>query len=154
MCRIQRRGHAVWRNGDLCMSVQFRWCQRGNVHWRRLRKRSRMKHRTIYRKKYMCVGGDRHCLSIFGILEEKQKNIRSGYHFYDLFIIWDELLVFFVLDKVLGCYPWHMLDELLDLCHAVCRFMPDICWTYVLIFVFCLCHVFDSACWYSLDEYY
>ena len=35
-----------------------------------------MKHRTIYRrKKYMCVGGDRHCLSIFGILEEKQKKI-------------------------------------------------------------------------------
>ena len=24
-------------------------------------------------KKYMCVGGDRHCLSIFAILEEKQK---------------------------------------------------------------------------------
>ena len=26
-------------------------------------------------KKNMCVGGDRHCLGIFGILEEKQKKI-------------------------------------------------------------------------------
>ena len=116
----------MWRNGDLCMSVQFRWCQRGNVHWRRLRKRSRMKHRTIYRKKYMCVGGDRHCLSIFAILEEKQnKTIRSGYHFYDLFIIWDELLVFLCWKKFWAvildtCWTnsWTYAMPCVDLCQT------------------------------------
>ena len=100
----------------------------------------------------MCVGDDTHGLYSFvhSRRETNRYSFRVGFLRFVYHMRWAFSFLCWI--KYLGCYPWHMLDELLDLCQAVCRFMPDICWTCVLIFVFCLYHVFDSACWYSLDE--